>query len=614
MRSKKNRKSIRSKIVVGYIRIYIIISFILLLALVSTLYFVGFVGTQSYAKDDIQEIIHNLPKYNETIDVEDIYNKTAKLMPDYIIRYDLFYESVNIKEEDLYDNTIYINIKNDYIDLQLPVDINIKTEPSITPKPITTVDTEKKVLKDFENVQPILGYVTANELNVRSGPSMAYEIIDIVKYGEEIKILEQGSWHAILHKDELAYVGSEYTIIGSNKPEPTPNPNDDFWRIHSEHLFSKSGTSTYTTTSFDERQRDSSFYNLKEIDRLYASSSTTWYVEHESQGYIQQSSYQVRAVVDITKIIEESVIWSILLIVLIAFSLFFIAGFILVAVYGAYKTRKYLKPISDITKLASEIQPNSMYRINVNTARFELQELVITINDMLDRLQAAHVKRRKFVSDVSHELRTPISVITGYANMLKRWAKDDQAVFDESVEAIIEESENMKYLVENLLFLARCDNDQLMYDMEVFDVSNLIEGIYKDANLIDNKKHDITGDIAQGVIINGDRNRLKQAFREFVQNAIKYTPPTESINISLQKLGEKAIINITDKGIGISKKDMGNIFSRFYRGDVSRNRDNGGYGLGLSIAREIVSAHNGKITIRSKEGVGTSVVLSFDLA
>jgi signal transduction histidine kinase len=276
--------------------------------------------------------------------------------------------------------------------------------------------------------------------------------------------------------------------------------------------------------------------------------------------------------------------------------------------------RDSLKPISDITKLTSEIQPNSTYRINVDTAKYELKELVITINDMLDRLNAAHVKRRKFVSDVSHELRTPISVITGYANMLKRWAKDDEAVFDESVDAIIEESENMKYLVENLLFLARCDNDQLTYDKEPFDISSLIEDIYKDAKMVDNNKHDLSGDITQGVIINGDRNRLKQAMREFVQNAIKYTPPTGKIKISLQKEDNKAIINITDTGIGISKKDMGHIFTRFYRGDISRNRDNGGYGLGMSIAREIVSSHDGKIKIKSKEGEGTSVIVTFDLA
>jgi signal transduction histidine kinase len=198
--------------------------------------------------------------------------------------------------------------------------------------------------------------------------------------------------------------------------------------------------------------------------------------------------------------------------------------------------------------------------------------------------------------------------------MLKRWARDDEEVFDESVNAIIDESSNMKYLVENLLFLARSDNDQNVYEMEQFDVSSLIETICKDARMVDKGKHEILCDIQQGVIINGDRNRIKQAFREFLLNAIKYTPPMGEIKFSLQNVSGKAIISIKDTGMGISKKDMGHIFARFYRGDVSRNRDKGGYGLGLAICREIISAHKGKITFKSKEGAGTEVIVVLDLA
>jgi signal transduction histidine kinase len=182
------------------------------------------------------------------------------------------------------------------------------------------------------------------------------------------------------------------------------------------------------------------------------------------------------------------------------------------------------------------------------------------------------------------------------------------------VDAIIDESANMKYLVENLLFLARSDNNQNIYEMEPFDISNLLEAICRDARMVDKEKHEIICDIKPGVIVNGDRNRLKQAIREFLQNAIKYTPPMGEIKISLQKDMGAAIINIKDTGMGISKKDMGHIFSRFYRGDVSRNRDKGGYGLGLAICREIVSAHKGKITFKSKEGTGTSVKVALELA
>ena len=98
-----------------------------------------------------------------------------------------------------------------------------------------------------------------------------------------------------------------------------------------------------------------------------------------------------------------------------------------------------------------------------------------------------------------------------------------------------------------------------------------------------------------------------------MQNAIKYTPLTEKINISLQKQENLAIIKITDNGIGISKKDLGHIFSRFYRGDISRNRKDGGYGLGLPIAKEIITAHSGTIKIKSKESVGTSVQITLKL-
>jgi signal transduction histidine kinase len=467
---------------------------------------------------------------------------------------------------------------------------------------------------DYAGVDHITGYVVSESVNLRIGPGVKYEILYSLPFGAEVNIVEKGDWYKIIFDNKILYVASAYISLGDVVPTPTPEPQDEFWEQKEEHLFSKSGTEYHTTEYFSDIQSYDSIYNLKEIDRLYVTEVISRTKTKSGESYGVEEGYVIKAVINTRMLLKRYSIMNVFLIMFIGIVIFFIIGFLIFSIYGAYKTRRYLKPISDITKLTSEIQPNSTYRIDVDTAKYELKELVITINDMLDRLNAAHVKRRKFVSDVSHELRTPISVITGYANMLKRWAKDDEAVFDESVDAIIEESENMKYLVENLLFLARCDNDQLTYDKEPFDVSSLIEDIYKDAKMVDSNKHDLSGDITQGVIINGDRNRIKQAIREFVQNAIKYNPPTGKIKKLLQKHDDKAIINITDTGIGISKKDMGHIFTRFYRGDISRNRDNGGYGLGMSIAREIVSSHGGKIKIKSKEGEGTSVIVEFRLA
>lgn len=397
-------------------------------------------------------------------------------------------------------------------------------------------------------------------------------------------------------------------------PTPTPEYYEEFWDAKTEHLFSKSGTEYTTEGYFDYDQLNNAVLSLREPLVLYMTTGTGVFTEHDELGYVTQDYYIIKAVVNITDFAPIDAILSVIAIFIVFSLILYFAGLLLMWIYGATRTRKYLRAIDEITRLTNEIQPNSQYRLNVNTAKFELKELVITVNNMLDRLNDAHVKRKKFVSDVSHELRTPISVVAGYANMLKRWARDDEAVFDESVDAIIDESSNMKYLVENLLFLARSDNDQNVYEMETFDISSLIQSICKDAKMVDSGKHDIICAIDQGVIINGDRNRIKQALREFMRNAIKYTPPMGEVKISLQKNDGKAIIKVIDTGMGISKKDLANIFTRFYRGDVSRNRDNGGYGLGLSICREIISAHKGKISFKSKEDAGTEVTVMLNLA
>lgn len=622
MSKKRNGKSIRSKIVFGYVKIYILISFVLLIVLVCTAYIAGFYVMQDYVDDDLRSVLNKLPEYGE-ISNEELYALTDDLMPSYVARYDLLYEFERVKLEDIKSHYSYAEMQNSNnskpqinLSTQAPMPTPIPTAAETymstqTPTPPPQATGTAITVNDIETIK---GFVTSTVLNLRLGPGTENQPVYVLRYGDELRIIKTNyhdNWHQILYNGQELYVSGRYVVISDIAPTPTPNEYSEFWRNTQntqEHLFSKSGLQSYTTNSFDYNQHYNAIVNIKEISKLYIIQNSTVKLTEQDEFGIEEK-YILQAVADVSKLIKLSTLYSGLAITLVAFILFFILGLLLVAIYGAYKTRKYLKPISDITKLAAEIEPNSEYRINVNSAQFELQELVITINDMLDRLNAAHVKRRKFVSDVSHELRTPISVIAGYANMLKRWASDDRKVFDESVDAIIDESANMKYLVENLLFLARSDNEQNLYDMEAFDISNLVESIYKDAKMVDSNRHEIILESAQGIIVNGDRNRLKQAIREFVQNAMKYTPPTGEIKISLQTEGKHAIINITDTGIGISKKDMGHIFSRFYRGDVSRNRENGGYGLGLSISREIISAHDGKITFKSKENSGTDVTI-----
>lgn len=294
----------------------------------------------------------------------------------------------------------------------------------------------------------------------------------------------------------------------------------------------------------------------------------------------------------------------------------FLGVSVLLSLYfrGRTITKNVLYPITEMSRMTREIKAQNLnLRLNVSDAKDELKELVITFNGMMDRLENAYNKQNQFVSDASHELRTPISVIQGYARMLERWGKEDPEVLQESIEAIRNEADNMKELVDKLLFIARNDKDTLILTRERFSLSELTEELVKETRMVD-EQHTIESNVEQGIEIIADRNRIKQAMRIFVDNAQKYTESGKTITIDLKRENNKAVISVKDAGCGIAPKDLPNVFDRFYRADESRDRNNGGHGLGLAIAKIIVLRHGGKINVRSKVGEGSTFSLLLDIA
>lgn len=272
---------------------------------------------------------------------------------------------------------------------------------------------------------------------------------------------------------------------------------------------------------------------------------------------------------------------------------------------GEWMTRHALSVIDDLTEMAGSISSRNLnVRINTGDASEELVNLAITFNKMMDRLQASYEKQNRFVSDASHELRTPISVIQGYARMLERWGKDDKEILEEAIAAIRKESISMQDLVEKLLFIARNDRDTLLLVRKTFDLGELVDELVRDTELLETG-HQIESEIENGISVHADMNRIKQALRVIVDNAIKYTEEGGTIAVHLRLEDGSAVVTVQDNGIGIPEKDLSNIFDRFFRVDVARERNKGGHGLGLSIARIIILRHGGKIRVSSKPGEGT---------
>lgn len=285
---------------------------------------------------------------------------------------------------------------------------------------------------------------------------------------------------------------------------------------------------------------------------------------------------------------------------------------LVISISGALLIRKMMRPIYNMTAAARSISAKDLSRrIDTVHSNDELKELAETFNGMLDRIQASYEQQKRFVSDASHELRTPLSVISGYANLLRRWGSEDPEVRDESVEKIVEETENMKQLVERLLFLARADQQTQLISFERFNVSNLIDSITEDTKLI-SREHAVVSEIEPGVFLTADPALIKEAVRAVLDNSMKYTPPGGEIRISCRRGPGCVEIEIVDTGMGIADKDLPYIFDRFYKADAVRSRGTkGSSGLGLSIVKWIVERHSGEIRLESKLGSGTRFTFIF---
>jgi signal transduction histidine kinase len=275
--------------------------------------------------------------------------------------------------------------------------------------------------------------------------------------------------------------------------------------------------------------------------------------------------------------------------------------------------------LSDLRSLVNELgEINAAHldeRLDIPGGQTELAVLAEAINAMLERIEHSYQAQSRFVSDASHELRTPIAVIQGYANMLDRWGKHDPEAGQEAINAIRQEAESMSALVQNLLFLARSDNQTQRVNRQSMNLSDVADDVLRETQLLETGRI-VSGEIYPLLRVNADLQLVKQAMRILVDNAVKYTEEGEEVSIRLERRGTQCVFSVTDTGPGIPKGELARVFERFYRTDRSRNRESGGTGLGLSIAHWIAQRHEGSLEVSSREGVGSrfSLVLPLEIA
>lgn len=270
--------------------------------------------------------------------------------------------------------------------------------------------------------------------------------------------------------------------------------------------------------------------------------------------------------------------------------------------------RSILSPIKKIGDTAKRIAQGDFSARIEKSRDDELGVLCDTINEMAVELGTSEKMKNDFISSVSHELRTPLTAIKGWAETLTEIAGEDKETTDRGMGVIIRESERLSGLVEELLDFSRMQNGRMTLILEKIDIlAELGEAVYMFSERAASEEKFLLYEEPEMLSpVMGDVNRLRQVFVNIIDNALKYTDKGGTINVIAQEEGGMIRIIISDTGCGIPAEHLPNVKKKFYKA----NQTVRGSGIGLALADEIMTLHNGSLEIESHEGIGTAVTIS----
>ncbi len=271
-----------------------------------------------------------------------------------------------------------------------------------------------------------------------------------------------------------------------------------------------------------------------------------------------------------------------------------------------------IRPVKELTVATRDVAQGNLERELLVRSKDELGELTKSFNRMSAKLKQARDLRRKMTADIAHELRTPLSIILGHTEAL---SEGKLAPTPETFDIVYDEARQLSLLVEDLRTLSLSDAGELALDLQPVSPRTLLERVVTTySHRIRDLNISLSVD-ADTVLpeINVDPNRMNQVFENLIDNALRYTHSGGQIKLAAHFTGEAVEFRAQDNGQGISDHDLPYIFDRFYRGDPSRNRQNGGSGLGLAITKSIIELHGGQIWAESKVGGGTTIIFTLPI-
>lgn len=274
-------------------------------------------------------------------------------------------------------------------------------------------------------------------------------------------------------------------------------------------------------------------------------------------------------------------------------------------------SKKFLNPIYVIKENAKLIEQGKYKDLSqVETNTVELYELSISVKELAERLNYQESLRKRMTTDIAHELRTPLAAIQSHIEAFIDGVWEPK---EEKLAVIHGEIIRLTKLINELSELSVLEDYETNLELSNVDISTTLNDIIDSHESMSlDKNININKNIQSNVNLMGDVDYLKRIFVNIISNAIKYTNENGSVSVSLEEIKDRIIIVVKDTGIGIPKEDLKYIFERFYRSDLSRNRQTGGTGIGLAITKALVEAQGGTIKIDSEVGKETKVIVEFN--
>ena len=316
----------------------------------------------------------------------------------------------------------------------------------------------------------------------------------------------------------------------------------------------------------------------------------------------QGTSGAIRYIISLEDIDRQIwIIWSV-----IAVAVIIIISFVVTS--GMFFIKSIINPVRKINDTASRIAKGD-FDVSIEKHKYddEIGQLCETINNMAFEIGRAERMKNEFISTVSHELRTPLTAIKGWGETIKE-TQNDEVLLNKGLDVIVNESERLTDLVEDLLDFSRMESGRLSLKISQIDiVKELIEVLKVFESRSERENIELITDIPKnGIILRGDRNRLKQSFVNVIDNSFKYNSKNGYVKVALKVESKHVKVIISDNGCGISKNDLPRIREKFFKANNSVR----GSGIGLAVTDEIIKLHNGEFQIDSEVGKGTTVTIT----